>query len=87
MFRRRWIWFGKLVSDEGFTLGYGNKCIRYNDERGTFEFGWEDGFLFPQPRQVAGKTITLNQFEVDAMIERVIGGIRSEGHSVQVYPN
>jgi hypothetical protein len=22
MFRRRWIWFGKLVSDEGFTLEY-----------------------------------------------------------------
>jgi hypothetical protein len=39
MFRRKWIWFGKLVSDEGFTLEYGYKTIRYTDERGTFMFG------------------------------------------------
>ena len=44
MFKRRWIWLGKLVSDEGFNLEYGNKSIRYSDERGSFEFGLEDGF-------------------------------------------
>jgi hypothetical protein len=85
MFRRQWIWFGKLVSDEGFALGYGNKSITYSDARGSFEFGLEDGFLFPKPKQVAGKPVYLDQSELDAMIDRVVRGIRSEGHAVQVY--
>ena len=86
VFRRRWKWFGKLVSDEGFTLRYGNKSITYSDRRGSFEFGLEDGFLFPMPTQVDGEPITLNQSEVDAIVERVIRGIRSEGHAGNLHP-
>jgi hypothetical protein len=86
MFKRRWIWFGKLVSDEGFTLAYGNKSITYSDNRGSFEFGFEDGFLFPTPHQLAGQQAPLSETDIDAMIERIISGIRSEGHTVQVYP-
>jgi hypothetical protein len=85
MFKRQWKWFGKLISDEGFTLKYGNKSIRYTDKRGSFEFGLEDGFLFPTPLQVAGEPLTLNQSELREIIERVIRGIRSESHAVQVY--
>ena len=87
MFRRRWIWFGKLVSDEGFTLAYGNKSITYSDARGSFEFGLEDGFLFPKPRQLDGKLLPLDPLELNAIIERVVRGIRSEGHAVQIYSN
>jgi hypothetical protein len=86
MFKRRWIWFGELVSDEGFTLNYGNKTIRYTDQHGSFEFGFEDGFLFPSPFQVAGEPTTLNQSELNKIIDRVIRGIRSEGHAVRVCP-
>jgi hypothetical protein len=85
MFKRRWIWFGELMSDEGFTLKRGNKSIRYTDKRGSFEFGLEDGFLFPKPVQVRGEPMPLNQSDLDEIIERVITGIRAEGHSVQVY--
>ena len=86
MFRRRWIWFGKLLSDEGFSLAYGNRSITYSDERGSYQFGYEDGFLFPRPFQVAGEPRTLTQSEVEEIIERVIQGIHSEGHAAQVYP-
>jgi hypothetical protein len=85
MFKRRWIWFGELVSDEGFTLRHANRTVRYTDERGSFEFGFEDGFLFPSAFQVAGEPTTLNQSELDEIIDRVIRGIRSEGRTVRVY--
>ena len=85
MFKRRWIWFGKLISDEGFTLAYGNRSITYTDTRGSFQFGFEDELLFTPPFQTAGTPLTLSQSEVEAMVERVIGGIRSEGNAVQLY--
>lgn len=85
MFRRRFIWFGRLVSDEGFTLSYGNKSITYSDQRGSFQFGLEDGLLFPTPTQTAGQPKALDAPELDSIIDRVIRGIRSEGHTVEVY--
>ena len=85
MFRRRWKWFGELVSDEGFSLAYGNRTITYRDERGSFEFGLEDGFLFPRPNQTSGTCRSLSQAELNEMIERIIGGNKSEGREIQVY--
>jgi hypothetical protein len=85
MFKRQWIWFGKLISDEGFSLQYGNKTVRYSDDRGSFEFGFEDGFLFSTPHQVAGEPVSLSQSELGAVLERIITGIKSDGHVVQVY--
>jgi hypothetical protein len=84
MFKRRWIWFGKLISDEGFHLSYCHKSINYSDNRGTFQFGLEDGLLFPTPFQISGERIQLTQLEINQIIERIIRGIRSEGHDVQV---
>jgi hypothetical protein len=86
MFKRQWIWFGKLISDEGFSLSSGHNSIRYSDKRGTFEFGFEDGVLSPTPFQLAGKPVSLNQSEINEIIDRVIRGIRSVGHAVEVYP-
>jgi hypothetical protein len=85
MFKRRWKWFGKLVSDEGFTLAYQYKGITYTDERGTFEFSLEGGVLIPKPYQIAGVPVTLTQSETDQMVERVVRGIKSEGNVVQVF--
>jgi hypothetical protein len=86
MFKRRWKWFGRLLSDDGFTLAYGHKSVTYSDERGSFQFGLEDGFLFPPPLQVAGKPVLLKQSELEEIAERVIRGVRSEGNAVPVYP-
>jgi len=85
MFKRRWLLFGDLVSDEGFTLKYGNRSITYGDERGSFEFGFEDGLLFPNPKQIAGTPVLLEQPQLDAMIDRIIRGVRSEGHNIKVH--
>jgi hypothetical protein len=73
------------MSDKGFSLAYGNRTVTYKDERGSFEFGLEDGFLFPQPNQTSGTRRSLNQTELNEMIERIIGGIKSEGREIQVY--
>jgi hypothetical protein len=37
----------------------GNRTVTYTDGRGPFEFGLEDGLLFPNSRQVAGKSVLL----------------------------
>ena len=85
MFKRRWIWFGRLVSDEGFALSYGHNSVRYSDDRGTFEFGFEDGFLFPIPFRVPDNPERPNQAQLEKIIDRVVRGIRAEGLEVQVY--
>lgn len=85
MFKRRWIWFGDLVSDEGFALKYGNRTVTYTDERGSFEFGLEDGLLFPNPKQVAGKPVLLEQPQLDAIIDRIARGMRSEGREIEIH--
>jgi hypothetical protein len=85
MFKRRLGSIGKLTSDEGFTLAYGNRSVTYTDARGAFEFGFEDGFLFTPPYQVKGAKVSLNDSDVDVIIKRVIRGIESEGHSVRVH--
>jgi hypothetical protein len=84
MFRRKWVWFGKLVSDEGFTLAYGNKSITYTDERGSFQFGLEDGLLFTPPMRIGGKSPELDQCELGEVVDRVIRGVKFEGHAVEV---
>lgn len=84
MFRRQWIWFGKLVSDEGFTLAYGHRSVTYADDRGSFQFGYEDGLLFGPPRQVRGNPVSLTDEELKSIAERVISGIRFEGHAVEI---
>jgi hypothetical protein len=86
MFKRQWKWFGQLLSDEGFTLAYGHRSITYSDERGSFQFGLEDGFLFSPPFQVAGAPVVLSQAEIEEIAERVVRGIKSEGEAVQVFP-
>ena len=85
MFKRGWLGIGKLKADEGFTLAYGNRSITYSDERGSFMFAHEDGLLFPSPSQISGEPITLDQAALDAMIERVLSGIRFEGHIVEIH--
>lgn len=84
MFERRWFGFGKLVSDEGFTLYYAHRSITYSDLRGDFEFGFEDGLLFPKPHQVKGAPTELNSSELDEILNQVVRGIQSEGYTVEV---
>jgi hypothetical protein len=85
MFRMLRKWLGDLRSDDGFSLRYGNRSIRYRDDRGLFEFGFEDGFLFPTPYQIDGAPIQLTQSELDVLLERIISRLRSNGQAVQLF--
>jgi hypothetical protein len=85
MFKRQWLRFGKLVSDEGCEISYAHKSVYYRDNRDKFEFPYEDGILMPTPFQVAGEAKLLNQPEIDQMVERVVSGIKADGHPVQIY--
>jgi len=85
MFRRQWKWFGKLISNEGFSLAHGNKATTYIDHRGSFEFAYEDGFVFLPPHQVRGKPVSLAEAEINSMVEHVLSGIRFEGHIAEVF--
>jgi hypothetical protein len=85
MFKRRWKWFGKVVSDEGFSLSYGHKSVTYCDYRGCFEFGFEDGLLSPTPYQIEGEKISLSPSDVDEIVNRVVRGIQWSGLEVEVF--
>jgi hypothetical protein len=85
MFRRRWIWFGKLISDERFSIAFGNRSVRYSDARGTFTFGFEDDLLFPNPMQILGESHRLDSAELNQVIDRIKRGLEFEGHAVRVF--
>lgn len=87
MFKRRWKYFGKLKSDKGAELRYGHKSVTYCDDRGSFEFGFEDGYLFSKAFQVSGTPIKLDEKELSTILELVVSGLRSDGQAVELYPN
>jgi len=84
MFKRRWKWFGPVISDEGFSLSYSYNTVLYTDPRGTFAFGFEDGSLSPAPFQVKGEPLGLDQATVEQMIDRILRGLRFDGHAAEV---
>jgi hypothetical protein len=85
MWKRRWKLFGRLASDEGFTLAYGNKSVTYSDSRGSFVLGLEDDYLFPPPSQKTGQRRDLSAAEAEIIVERVLDALRSDGKSVGVF--
>jgi hypothetical protein len=74
MFKKRWPWLGKLVSDEGFEISFGHKTLYYQDNHGKTSY------------QVSGQAVALTQAEIDQMVERVVRGITWEQLPVQVFP-
>ena len=84
MFKRRWKWFGPVISAEGFSLSYSYNTVLYTDQRGTFAFGLEDGSLSPAPFQVKGEPLRMDQTTVEEMIDRIVRGLRFDGHTVEV---
>ena len=85
MFKRRWKWFGPLTSDEGFALSYAYQTVLYTDNRGTFAFGFEDGYLMPTPFQVKGDPLPIEPAILEQMIDRILRALRFDGHTVEVF--
>jgi hypothetical protein len=84
MFKRKYWWFGRLVSDEGFEIFYAHKTVCYRDRRGDFQFGYEDGMLNAKPYQAKGEKLTLSQLDIDQMVDRVIRGLKADGLPVEL---
>jgi hypothetical protein len=87
MFKRRWIWFGPLISDEGFTISFSHRTVLYTDPRGTFAFGYEDGLISPTLFQVSGDPWTSNQADLDVMMDRILRGLRSQKMRAEIDPS
>jgi hypothetical protein len=85
MFKKRWLWLGKIVSDEGFEISFAHKSVYYRDSRGKFEFGYESGRLSSIPYQIEGEHVALTQAEIEQMVDRVVRGIESDGTQVDVF--
>ena len=79
MFRKKFLQPNRIISDEGFTISFGRLSVYYTDERGRFEFPYEDGILVPRPYQVSGNAISLSRSEIEKMVEGVADGIISGG--------
>ncbi|SFS18524.1 hypothetical protein SAMN05421771_3489 [Granulicella pectinivorans] len=86
MFKRRWKYFGKLESDDGAELTIRHRSVTYTDKRGSFQFAYEDGYIFPNVFQAAGNPIKLTEDEEKSMLERVIDGLRTDGVQVDLHP-
>jgi hypothetical protein len=76
MFKRRWLCFGRIRSDEGFSVYYGHRTVYYSDERGEFQIGYEDGLLFPDLLPESHKALILN---------RVLQALEWDGHNPRVW--
>jgi hypothetical protein len=86
MFKRKWLVYGDLVSDEGFEISFSHKSVYYRDSRGKFGFGYEDTSLSGVPHQIEGERVTLSQSDIDQMVDRVVEGIKASGSpDVDVY--
>jgi hypothetical protein len=86
VFKRKWRWFGPLISDEGFNVSYAHKTVVYRDDRGSFEFGFEDGYVFPGSLfQTAGDPVKLSRAEADEIVDRVVRWVRADGGTVEIF--
>jgi len=85
MFRRGWFGLGRLRSDEGFSIAYGHKALRYFDEHGEVQAGFEDGYLFPDIFRVGTPLMRITGPDRDKILDRMVRALEWDGQSVQVW--
>jgi len=85
MFKKRFLGLGKLRSDEGWTVSYGHKSVRYKNDRGTFEFAFEDEILVPKPHHVKGPSSPLDPTEIWQIVDRIKRALQADGQVVRIY--
>lgn len=85
MFKRRFPGFGRIRSDEGFTVHYGHKTLYYSDERGTFQIAYEDGLLFPDSLCLALPIREIPQQDKALIIDRMLRSLEWDGHHARVW--
>lgn len=92
MFKRGWLGFGKIRSDEGFVVYYGHKSVNYSDERGDFQIGYEDGLLFPDSAvQISDSVRQLRpirkipQDDKALIVSRILSALEWDGEKPRVW--
>lgn|GEM_PF-650523 len=70
-YRRQWIFAGKLIARDGFTISFRHHAVVYSDERGNFEIPFEDNRLLSAALHPTRRMlIPLTVAEKDAIVER-----------------
>ncbi|WP_109488818.1 hypothetical protein [Occallatibacter savannae] len=85
MFRRRWLCFGRIISDEGFTVHYGHKIVCYSDERGEFQIGYEDGLLFADSICQVDPVKGIQEVDTILVLTRVLRALKWDGQEARVF--
>jgi hypothetical protein len=85
MLKRNWSGLGPIRSDEGFSVWYGHKTLYYKDERGEFEIGYEDEFLFPQSQIWIGPNGVLSEAERAVILDRMLKALEWDGHHAEIW--
>lgn len=84
MFKRGWLGFGRIRSDEGFTVQYGHKSVYYSDERGEFQIGYEDGLLFPDSLCQVRSVRKIPEVDKALILNRMLKALKWDGHNPRV---
>jgi hypothetical protein len=85
IFRRKWLGLGRIYSDAGFLIYYGNRTLYYEDERGTFQIGYEDGLLFPTSLCLTNPIRQVPESDKVLIIERMLEALKWDGQPADVF--
>ena len=85
MFKKRWPWGGKIISDEGFEIFFGHKTAYYQDDPANSHLGLRTDSSSQGLIRIPVK-LALSQAEIDQMVDRTVRALMWEGLPVQVVP-
>lgn len=85
MFSRKGKWIGRIRSDEGFSVRYQHKGVRYSDDRGEVDVAFEDNLLFPESAIWLETRKKLSDAERDLVLGRIQEALIWDGHKVRVW--
>jgi hypothetical protein len=85
MFKRNWLGFGRIRSDEGFSVYSGHKTLYYSDQRGTLQIGYVDGLLFPESLSWVKSNRILSESYRALILDRMLRSLEGDGHSARLW--
>jgi hypothetical protein len=84
MFKRNLLGLGRISSDEGFSVYYGNKTLYYTDQRGTLQIGYEDDLLFPSSLSGFASNCELSDSDRELILDRMLRALEWDGHPARL---
>ncbi len=84
MFKRNFLGLGRIHSDDGFSVHYGNKTLYYTDQRGSLQIGYEDHLLFPSSMSGFASNCELSDSDRKLILERMLRALEWDGHPARL---